>query len=71
MTAPVGIGPNLRAALAAHVAFQYVDWRCLCPADDVQRDLLVCVAAKAADFKVEKTGIECIIEGRDGCAGPL
>ena len=68
MAALVGIAPDLRAVLAAHVALQFVDWCCLRPAHDIQGDGLVRIAAEAADFAridrvTERVG--------DGCAGPL
>jgi len=58
MAALVGIASNLRAVLAAHVPLQFVDWRCLWPADDVQRYCLVGIAAEAADLKVEISGVQ-------------
>jgi hypothetical protein len=51
MAALVGVAPNLRAVLAAHVAFQFVNRRCLGSAHDVQRYGLMRVTAKAADLK--------------------
>jgi hypothetical protein len=62
----VGITPNLRAVLAAHVTFQFVDGRCLRPADDVQRHGLVSVAAEAADLKLEKSRVQSVAEARRG-----
>ena len=47
------IAPHLRAVLAAHVAFQFVDGRGLRPPNDIERDRLVGVAAEAADFKIK------------------
>lgn len=54
------ITPDLRAVLAAHVAFQLVDWRRLRPPDDIQRNGLVSVAAKASDFQVSIAGVKRI-----------
>jgi len=62
MTALVGIAPNLRAVPASHVALKLVDGRGLGPSHDVERDGLVRVAAEAADFEIEVTGIERITE---------
>jgi hypothetical protein len=62
----VRIAPNLRAVLAAHVTFQFVDGRRLRPAHDVQCHCLVRVAAEAADLKVEISGVQGIAEARRG-----
>jgi hypothetical protein len=56
------VATNLRAVLATHVAFQFVDGRRLRPADDIQRRRLVRVAAKAADLKVKIPGVQCITQ---------
>jgi hypothetical protein len=66
MAALEGVTPNLRAVLAAHIAFQFVDGRRLRPADDVQSDRLMGVAAKAADLKIEISGLQSVAEGRRG-----
>jgi hypothetical protein len=47
MTAPVCVASNLRAVLAAHVALQFMNRRALSAQNDVERDGLMCVAAKA------------------------
>src|SRR6202790_3552537 len=52
MAALVRIAANLRAILAAQIAFQFVDRGRLRPADDIQADRLVRVAAEAADLEV-------------------
>jgi len=66
MTALIGITPNLRAVLAAHVPLQFVDGRHLRPADDVQGHRLVGVAAKAADLKVEISRVQRVAEAGRG-----
>jgi hypothetical protein len=66
MAALVGVAANLRAILAAHVTFQFVNGRRLRPADDVERYGLVGVAPEAADLKVETPGIQGIAEARRG-----
>ena len=55
MAALVGIAPDLRALAAAHVAFEFVDRRCLRSAHDVEGNGLVRVAAKALDFEIANT----------------
>jgi hypothetical protein len=60
------------AVLAAHVPLQLVYWRCLRAPDDVERNGLVRVAAKAPNFQVAISRIERIAPSvGDGCAGPL
>jgi hypothetical protein len=71
MTALVGIAADLRAILAAHVAFQFVDGRCFWPADDVQGHGLVGVAAKAADLEVEISSVQSVAEARRGLGRSL
>ena len=66
MAALVGVAPNLRAVLAAHVPLQFVDGRRLRPAHDVQRHSLMRVAAKAADLKVEISRVQSVAEARRG-----
>jgi hypothetical protein len=60
MAALVRVAANLRAVLAAHVAFQFVDWGRLRPAHDVQRDRLVGIATEAPDLKISIAGVEGI-----------
>jgi hypothetical protein len=60
MAAPVGIAPDFRAVLAAHVAFQFMDRRCLRSPHDVEGNRLMRVAAEAADLKIEVACIEDI-----------
>ena len=62
MAAFVRIAADLRAVLAPHVAFQFMDRRCLRSPHDVQGDGLMRVAAKAADFEIAKSGIERVAE---------
>lgn len=64
MAALIRIAPNLRTILAAQVALQFMDRRVLRPADDVERDRLMRVAAEATDLKVTITGIQCVADGR-------
>ena len=53
MAALVGIAADLRAILAAHIPFQFMDRRRLRPTDNIQCHRLVGVTAQAADLKVE------------------
>jgi hypothetical protein len=64
MAALVWITPDPRAILATHVAFQFVDGRCLWPADDVEGHGLVCVTAVASDFRVAIAGVQGVTEGK-------
>jgi hypothetical protein len=47
-------------------ACQFVDRRCLWPADDIQRHRLVGVAAEAADLKIKISRVECVAEAGRG-----
>ena len=60
------IAPNLRAVLAAHVTFQFVDGPRLRSADNVQSHCLVGVAAEAADLKIAVARVQCVAEARRG-----
>ena len=71
MAALIRIAPHRRAVFAAHVPFQLVDRCRLRPPHDVERDGLVRVAPKAADFKIEVARIERVARAGEGCAGPL
>jgi hypothetical protein len=71
MASLVGIATNPRAILAAHASLQLMYRGRLRPANDVERDGRVCVAAEAADFEVAITGINCLPKVGEGCAGPL
>jgi len=56
----VRVAANLRAVLAAHVAFQLMDWRGLPTAHNVELNGLVGVTAKAPDFEIAVSRIECV-----------
>jgi hypothetical protein len=62
MAAFVRIAAHLRAVLAAHVAFQFVDRRGLRSPHGVEGDGLMRVTAKAAHFEIDVSGIERITE---------
>jgi hypothetical protein len=64
MAALLRITTELRAVAAAHVSFKLVDRRRLRPADDVERDSLMGLAAEAANFQKAIAGIEGIAERR-------
>jgi hypothetical protein len=70
MAALVGIAPNLRAILASHVAFQFVDGGRLGPAHDVQSHRLACVATKTANLKIEVSGVQGVNQA-PGTAGQV
>jgi hypothetical protein len=48
----VGVAANLRAILAAHIPFQFVDCGRLRPAHDIQRHRPMGVGAKASDLEI-------------------
>ena len=54
----VRIAPDFGALAAAHVAFQFMDRRCLRSPHDVERDGLMRVAAKAFHFEIAEPGID-------------
>ena len=64
------IAANLRAVVAPHVAFQFMDRRCLRSPHDVERNGLTRVTAKALQFQIAVSRIECVARAGDGCAGP-
>jgi hypothetical protein len=64
MAALVRVATDLRAILAAQVAFQFVDRRRLRPANDIQRHRLVGIAAEAADLEIKISGVERVAERR-------
>jgi hypothetical protein len=66
MVALVGIAANLRAILAAHVTFQFVDGRCLRPANNVERHRLMGTAAEAADLKIAVASVQGVAKARRG-----
>src|SRR3984885_4905819 len=56
----VGVAPQLRAVLAAHVSFQLMDRRVLRPANDVECDRLISVAAEAANLEPAKSAVDAL-----------
>lgn len=64
MAALVWIAANLRAVLAAHVAFEFMDRRCLRSPHDVEGHGLMRLAAEAADFKIKISRVNGVPEGR-------
>src|SRR6476660_5759368 len=64
MAALVRIATDLRAVLAAHVAFEFKDRRCLRSAHDVERHGLMRVAAKAYHFLIAKPDVDYVTERR-------
>jgi hypothetical protein len=62
MAALIGVAANLRAVLAAHVTFQFMDGRRLWPAHNVQGHRLVGITTEAADLKIEISGVQCVAE---------
>ena len=58
----VGIAPDLRAVLAPHVAFQFMDRRRLRSPHDVERDGLMRVAAKAFHFEIAEPGVDRVAQ---------
>jgi hypothetical protein len=71
VAALVRIAPHLRAVLTTHIALQFVNWSRLWPANDIQRDRLMGIAAEAANLKIEVSGIECVPHGRGGLCRAL
>ena len=67
----VRIAAQLGAILAAHVALQLVDRRCLRAPHDIEPNGLMRVAAQAADLKVEIASIRCVVQRRRGLRRPL
>src|SRR6267142_1673006 len=64
MAALVGIAPHLGALAATHVAFQFVDRRCLRSPHDVEGNGLVRVATKAFHFEIAKPGVDRVAQRR-------
>jgi hypothetical protein len=64
MAALVWIAPERRALLTSHVALQFMDGGRFRSADDVQSHRLVRIAAKAADLKIEVSGVQCVAQSR-------
>jgi hypothetical protein len=57
-----GIAPNFGALAAPHVAFQFMDRRCLRSPHDVEGNGLMRVAAKAFDFEITIARIDRIAQ---------
>ncbi len=53
-----GIAPDFGALTAAHVAFEFMDRRCLRSPHDVEGNGLMRVAAQAFHFEVAKPGVD-------------
>src|SRR5665213_2294151 len=64
MASLIGIAPNLRTILAAHVALKLVDRCGLRSPNDGQRHGLMGIAAEATDFEIAKASIEGLAECR-------
>jgi hypothetical protein len=62
MAALVWVSPDLGTVLTPHVSLQFMDWRRLGPANDLQRHRLVGTASEAFDFEVSISGIERVAE---------
>jgi hypothetical protein len=60
----VGIASNFRTVLAAHVAFEFMDWRRLRSPHDVEGNGLMRVAAEAFHFEITITRVESIRRAR-------
>ena len=71
MVALVRVAPNLRAILASHVEFQFMDRRRLRPPHDVEGDSLVGIATEASDFEKSVTSIERVAQSRRGLGRSL
>ena len=55
----VGIAPDFGALAAAHVAFEFMDRRCLRSPHDVENGLMR-VAAKVFHFEIAKPGVDLV-----------
>src|SRR6476620_8401597 len=64
MASLVGIAPDFGALAATHVAFEFMDRRCLRSPHDVKGNGLVGVAAKAFHFEIAKPGFDRVAERR-------
>src|SRR5262249_33550996 len=71
MAALIGIATQLRAVAAAHVALELVDWRCLGPANDIERHGLVSIATEAADFEIAIACVQRVADSRRWLCWPL
>lgn len=70
MTALIRLALLAGAALAPHVALEFVDRRPLRPPDDIQRDRLVGLAAEALHLEVSAGGVERVAERRGRLGRP-
>ena len=57
-----GIAPHFGALATAHVAFEFMDRRCLRSPHDVERHGLVRVAAEAFYFEIAKPGVDGVAQ---------
>ena len=64
----VGIAPDFGALAAAHVAFEFMDRRCLRSPHDVEGNGLMRVAAKAFHFEIAKPGVDRVAQRRSMAA---
>jgi hypothetical protein len=64
MAAFVGIAPDFGALVAAHVAFEFMDRRCLLSPHDVEGNGLMRVAAKTFHFEIAKPGVDRVPQRR-------
>lgn len=71
MTTLIGIASNLRAVLATHIPFQFVDRRCLRSTDNIEGNCLVSVAAMAPNLKVAVAGVQGVAKRRGRLRRPL
>lgn len=62
MAALVRIAPDLRAVLAPHVSLQLMDQRRLRPADDIQSDGLMGIAAEAPNFEIAVARVQRVAQ---------
>jgi hypothetical protein len=66
----VRVATDLRALAAAHVAFQFMDRRCLRSPHDVEGHGLMRVAAKVFHFEISKPGVDRVAQ-RGRMAAPV
>src|ERR1700682_3270099 len=60
----VGIAPDFGALAAAHVAFEFMDGRCLWSPHDIEGNGLMRVAAKTFHFEIAKPGVDRVAHRR-------
>ena len=58
------LAADLRAILASHISFEFVDRRMLRSANEVECDGLIGVASQAANFEVAIASVYSVAEGR-------